>query len=161
MRLYHMDKVNNNSATTDYRKMSKDELAKEGLVISRLGHGGTKLDRKATAQYKNHLKELREECDEAERNNDIGRKERIGLAIQKIKQELADGIGRGGSLRKEVDPNNEKARKAVGNCIKRSLKQIEKADSNLWHHLYPNIHTGNFCSYTPDRSILWEISYHA
>jgi hypothetical protein len=51
-----------------------------------------------------------------------------------------------------------KARKAVSNCITASRKKIQQEHPELGRHLSrPILKTGFFCSYTPDKLISWEL----
>jgi hypothetical protein len=156
MEVYHAGKFNFDPATTHYSKMSKDQILREGLNISTLGHAGTTLDLKAIAQYKEDVRELRRERDDAERNNDLGRMEKLNIDIQTIEERLTACLARGGKLRTDANAN-EKARKNVTNSVKHSLSRISKTDPDLWRHLFDHIHTGTFCSYTPEKPTPWKL----
>lgn len=54
--------------------------------------------------------------------------------------------GRGGRAASHA----ERARSAVGKRIRDALKQISAVDPTLGRYLRATIHTGAFCSYTPD-----------
>lgn len=156
LQLYHLDKIDNGSSAINIRKMSKEELHKENLKISVFDDAGGSIDPKAVAQYKNSLKDFREEYDRADRDNDIGRKEIIDHEIHKLEDILASSLGLGGRIRADADPN-ERARSAVTNSIRHSRDKIKLIDENLWRHLFHHIRTGRYCSYTPEKPIPWKI----
>jgi hypothetical protein len=51
----------------------------------------------------------------------------------------------------------ERVRKAVTNRIRYSLDRIATEHDALGRHLANSVHTGTFCSYTPERPTTWEL----
>ena len=51
----------------------------------------------------------------------------------------------------------ERIRKAVTNRIRDSLDRIAAEHEALGRHLANAVHTGTFCSYTPERPAAWEL----
>jgi hypothetical protein len=51
----------------------------------------------------------------------------------------------------------ERARKAVTRRIRNAMRRITRAHPRLGQHLATSIRTGEFCSYQPERAILWSV----
>jgi hypothetical protein len=141
---------------TGHTGIDEEGLAQGRFTISGPRDAGTKLTPKTRAQYRNRLKELQEEREKAESINDKGRLENINRETEGIAQQLKSGVGLRGRLRKDGDLV-DKYRRAVANSITRALNEIEKENKKLWRHLYTHIKTGRFCSYTPEKTIPWEL----
>jgi len=118
-------------------------------------HAGDVLDARARAEYKERVTDLRAELEEATASGDLGRASRARQEIELISEQLAAAYGLHGRPRRAADPI-ERLRKAVGNRIKATLAKIREQHASLALHLANTIRTGVFCSYTPDRPILWE-----
>jgi hypothetical protein len=110
---------------------------------------GDVIDAQARATYKQRLSELREELEEARRFNDVGRTESLETEIEAITQELTRAIGLGGRHRKSGSAA-ERARINVSRAIAAVLKRITDDHPGLGEHLAARVHTGTFCSYSPD-----------
>jgi tetratricopeptide (TPR) repeat protein len=122
---------------------------------SDLGDAGTVLDPRAKADYRRRLGELKEELEEAERRNDLGRKERLREEFDFVTAELAAAIGLGGRDRKTAS-HVERARSMVSNRIRFSMGRIEAMDSALGRHLNESIRTGYLCAYLPRQPVDWQ-----
>jgi hypothetical protein len=121
-----------------------------------LGSAGEKSDREALAAYHAKLVELREELQEAKDNNDPGAQESIQEEIESYSQQIREGRGLGGRLRKESD-DRERVRKAVGVAVKRAIKDIAQYDQGLADHLSPRrLICGQNPCYVPDKDMQWE-----
>lgn len=119
-----------------------------------LGDAGEHLDGRAIVQYQRRLAELREELEEAERNNDLGR-------IDRAREELSfltDELSRAGRGRRTAS-HAERARVTVTRGIKVALERIQAAHPALARHLQATVRRGYFCSYTPDprHPIAWDL----
>jgi hypothetical protein len=124
--------------------------APDGLVRRHASSdAGDVLDAQARAAYKRRLEEAREELDEARRFNDLGRAERIEAEIETLMQELKRAVGLGGRNRK-AGSAAERARINVSRAIAAVVKKITDEHPQLGEHLAARVHTGAFCSYTPD-----------
>jgi non-specific serine/threonine protein kinase len=110
---------------------------------------GEVIDAQARAAYKRRLAELREELEEAQRFNDLGRVDRLQGEVDSITQELSRAIGLGGRHRK-VGSAAERARVNVSRAIAAVVKSITEEHPALGEHLAARVHTGTFCSYSPD-----------
>jgi hypothetical protein len=110
---------------------------------------GEAIDAQARVTYKRRLAELQEELEEARGFNDLGRIEPLEAEIDFITQELARAISLGGRHRK-VGSAAERARINVSRAIAAAVKRITDEHPALGEHLAATVHTGTFCSYTPD-----------
>ena len=118
--------------------------------------GPTVIDEPAKESYKRRIAELEQEIDEAETRGDT----EAGTAAQEerdfLVQELSSAYGLGGRARRTPD-HVERARKAVTRRIRDALGRIDRAHPALGRHLHASIRTGAFCSYQPERDIIWSV----
>jgi len=110
---------------------------------------GPLLDAQAKSEYKRRLDDLREELEEAERNDDLGRAAKAREEMEFIAEQLAAAVGLGGRDR-PVGADAERARLAVTKGIKAVLEKVRTNHPELARHFAASIKTGYFCSYTPD-----------
>jgi tetratricopeptide (TPR) repeat protein len=120
------------------------------------GNLGSVLDRRARADYKERLDELRDDLEEATRGGDLGRAARARHEIEEITRQLTAAYGLGGRPRTTGDPA-ERWRKAATNQIRRTLERIRGGHPDLGRHLENALRTGIFCSYVPERPITWRL----
>jgi non-specific serine/threonine protein kinase len=122
-----------------------------------LGDAGEMLDATAKAAYKARLESLQSELDEAEDFNDLARVERAKQEIDFLTSELARAVGLGGRDRRAAS-HAERARLNVTRAIRAAMENLARANPSLGQHLATTIHTGRYCSYTPDprAEITWE-----
>jgi 7-cyano-7-deazaguanine synthase in queuosine biosynthesis len=144
-----------NSGGEIYKKMCKEKLAEEGLVISNSGDGGDVIDAQALADYKREIKDLDGEIREAEENHDLARLETLRDQKELFLKHIMAASGLLGRTRK-FDDEYEKARKSITKCIIDSRRKIQKDHLALGQHLENSINTGSFCSYTPEKPTPWE-----
>jgi tetratricopeptide (TPR) repeat protein len=119
-----------------------------GLTPS-LGDAGEILDAQAKAEYRRRLDELEDEAEEALAFGDTERAARAEEERDFLVRELAGAIGLGGRDRRMGSPS-ERARVSVTRAIRSALARIREHSSALGDHLERTIHTGTYCSYTPD-----------
>ena len=119
---------------------------------------GPMLDVQAKADYRRRLAELREQLEEAERFNDVGRAEAARTEMEALATQLAQAVGLGGRDR-EAASDAERARVTVTLRVKAALEKIRRGHPSLGHHLTTCVHTGRFCSYVPDPAnpVPWDI----
>lgn len=117
---------------------------------------GEILDGQARGAYRARLAELREELDEAEQFADRGRIERTRAEIDFLTEQLASAVGLGGRDRR-AGRASERARAAVTQSIRGSLKRIAEAIPTLGPALSERVRTGTYCSYEPsaDAAVDW------
>lgn len=65
-------------------------------------------------------------------------------------------FGLGGRAKKAAD-SVERIRKTVTGRIRESLARIQKEHPELGLHFSRAIRTGTFCSYSPEKSINWQL----
>jgi non-specific serine/threonine protein kinase len=126
-------------------------------IHTELGDAGEHLDAQAKATYKQRLRELRAELDEAQAFNDLGRTDKIQAEIDFLTAELTRAVGLGGRVRKAASPL-ERARVNVTLAVKTALKRVTVHHATLGQYLARTIKTGYTCVYTPDPSqpVTWE-----
>jgi uncharacterized membrane protein len=119
-----------------------------GASVSQLGDAGELLDPRARAEYRRRLAELREELEEAEQANDLGRAERARDEVDMLAAQLSAAVGLGGRERRSGS-TSERARLTVTKRIKLALHKITDAHPALGRHLGASVKTGIFCAYRP------------
>ena len=110
---------------------------------------------RARAVYKQRLKDLAAEREDAEGVQDAERVDRLGAEMEFIRGELSAAYGLGGRIR-QLGGRHEQARKNVTNAIRYTLARIEKVHPVLGRHLRSAIKTGLFCSYRPEHPTAWD-----
>ena len=124
------------------------------------GHGATMaepdtgehVDRRALTAYRNRLREIDEELDEAQSWHDPARVERIEAERTALLREVAGATGLGGRPR-TASGSAERARVAVRKAIAAALDRIEAADPPTARLLRRSVHTGAVCRYEPDPDV--------
>jgi non-specific serine/threonine protein kinase len=129
--------------------------ARDGETMRGLGNAGDVLDAQARGEYRQRLRDLQEEAEEATRWGDAGRAGKLREEIEFLTDEIAAAVGLGGRARKAGDVA-DRARKAVTSRIRETIERIGREHPVLGRHLENAIRTGLFCSYQPDRSPGWE-----
>ena len=142
------------------------EIGALELTALASGHGttirqpgtGERLDRRALTAYRNRLRELDEELEEAQSWNDPARVERLEAERDALLRELAGATGLGGRAR-IAGSSAERARMAVRKAIAAALDRIDAEDPATARLLRRTIHTGNACRYEPDldHPITWRL----
>ena len=118
---------------------------------------GPMIDAAARSAYRRRLVDLEEEIDDASRDHDQGRLEKLGAEKDFLAAELSAALGLGGRVRVTGD-RTERARKAVAMRIGTALKAIETVHPELARHLRNSVATGRFCSYRPDQEQTWQLT---
>jgi hypothetical protein len=122
--------------------------------VQLLGSAGDVLDARALKEYRSKMTELQEEIQEAERNNDLGRAQKLKEDLHAVTEEVARATGLGGRNRKAAD-DRERARQSVSAAIHRALRAIKKEHEPLWKHLKNSLKIGEFLAYQPDQPTSW------
>jgi hypothetical protein len=162
------------AGTVVYLKSSKgmhdlaELLSRPGSEISCLDLAGASvadrgtgelIDAEARRRYENRLRELQSDIDLAESDGDPVREERAHAEFDAIVDHLTAALGLAGRPRRHVD-TSERARSAVTQRIRGSIKRIEAAHEQLGAHLRSSVNTGTFCSYRPERPVRWSVRTH-
>ncbi|MGH9178332.1 MAG: hypothetical protein ACRD0N_07250, partial [Acidimicrobiales bacterium] len=143
-------------AVTDPPATATDARTRTRTAVLRAGATEVALDDRARAAYRARLIVLRDDLEEAEANSDLARAEAARAEMDIIASELAAASGLGGRARTIGDPG-ERARKAVTQRIRNSLKRLSDVHPELAAHLDASIRTGRFCSYRPEHPIDWSL----
>jgi tetratricopeptide (TPR) repeat protein len=130
--------------------------SENGSAASRLvsagagnGHGREPIaDRRAIAEYKRRLEDIRSELTEAEGNNDAGRAACLRHEMDALVAQLSGVLGLGGQQR-TVSTDLERARSAVTKRIRDTLRRIQEENAPLGRHFAQTVQTGYFCAYAP------------
>jgi tetratricopeptide (TPR) repeat protein len=119
---------------------------------------GLVLDAKARAAYRRRLGDLRDELEEAAAYGDLGRTDKLRAEMEFLTEQLASAMGFGGAARRVGGPS-ERARSAVTQNIRSTLKRLVAALPALNEALARRIRTGAFCAYEPDptRPVAWRL----
>jgi hypothetical protein len=123
--------------------------AGELAVRPDLGDAGELLDATAKAAYRARLVELRAELAEAEGFHDPARAAKAQQEIDVLVGELARAVGLGGRDRRAAS-HAERARLNATRAIRAAIANLAAANPSLGRHLAATVHTGRYCSYTPD-----------
>lgn len=128
------------------------------LVGSNLDQASTGdvLDVTARRAYEERVRDLQRDIDEAEANNDVGRTERARVELDTLVDHLAAALGLGGRAR-ATGGAAERARSAVTQRIRSTIRRIESVDPRTGRHLRASIRTGTYCSYSPEEAIRWQM----
>jgi hypothetical protein len=121
----------------------------DDLHQARLSDLGPILDEQAKTAYRARLRELEEDLADATSWADPVRAARAHQEIQFLTGQLAAAVGLGGRDRRAGSPA-ERARVNITKAVKIALSRIRAHSPALADHLDATIHTGTFCSYTPD-----------
>lgn len=134
------------------------DLVEPGGAAAAAGGGvGPLLDDRATRAYRERLREIEDDLDEATAMADEARVARLRQERDLLVAELARAYGLGGRARTAADPV-ERARKAVSMRIATALRAMTAADPALGRHLDRSIVTGRYCSYRPETDTTWHVT---
>jgi tetratricopeptide (TPR) repeat protein len=134
-------------AATD--RSNRPPTRNDELHAGRLSDAGPVLDDRAKASYRARLLELEDDLNEATAWSDSVRATRIRAEMDFLADELAAAVGLGGRDRNAGSPA-ERARVNITRAIKAAQVRIRDHSTTLADHLDVTIHTGTFCSYSPD-----------
>jgi hypothetical protein len=121
----------------------------DDLHQARLSDLGPILDEQAKTAYRARLRDLEEDLAEATSWADPVRAARARQEMQFLTGQLAAAVGLGGRDRR-AGSAAEQARVNITKAVKTALARIRAHSPALADHLDATIHTGTFCSYTPD-----------
>jgi hypothetical protein len=117
---------------------------------------GEVLDLRARAEYRERLRDLELEIDDAEQAHDLGRVERLRGEEERLREALGAALGLGGRARRSGSPA-ERARVRVTRALREAIDRIRALDDGLGEHLARSIRTGTFCCYAPQEPTSWEV----
>jgi len=112
------------------------------------------LDERAKAAYRTRLTQLDEDIDAALARGADGRAAELDQERAALIDELRRAAGLGGRSRRLGD-DAERARKAVRERIRDTIRRLDAVHPALAAHLREAIRTGATCSYEPADSVTW------
>jgi hypothetical protein len=123
--------------------------AADGLPRGLHSDAGPALDTNSKSSYRERLRDLREELDEAISMGDSGKTAKVQEEIAFLSRELARAVGLGGRDRR-MSSESERARLRVTNVIRSAIRKTAKQHPALGRYLSISLRTGSFCSFEPD-----------
>ncbi|HZR81427.1 MAG TPA: AAA family ATPase [Candidatus Binatia bacterium] len=121
-------------------------------------HADEVLDAEARRAFRDRLAELREELQEAESFNDIGRADRLRDEMEALAGELTRATGLRGRDRR-AGTLAERARLNVTRAVRKAIAHVAEGCPRLGHHLSKSVETGRLCCYREDPTfpLVWEL----
>jgi pimeloyl-ACP methyl ester carboxylesterase len=139
---------------TRARPIPPSQVAEAGLAIE--GRGEPVIDQAARAHYQRRISELEQELEQAQERGGGEASAAAREELDALITELTAAYGLAGRPRRSPDPV-ERARKAVSRRLRHAMSRIARAHPRLGRHLTASIRTGMFCSYQPERDIVWSV----
>lgn len=139
-------------ATPD-REVHCLELA--GAAVDQSSAGGA-IDETARRAYEARIRELQDDLDEADAHHDVARSERVAAELDALVAHLASSLGLGGRAR-PAGANAERARSAVTQRVRATIRRLQRDHPELGRHLAASIRTGTFCAYRPEHPVDWDL----
>ena len=112
------------------------------------------LDARARRELTARAQALQQEIEDADRLNDIGRRERSREELEKIVETLSQAFGLAGKSRR-FGGAVEKARTAVTWRIRSAIRKAVAVHPALGKHLENSVRTGTYCTYAPEKALDW------
>ncbi len=135
------------------REISSLDLMGAGVVASTESEH---LDATARRDYERRIRELQEDIVRAEDDHDLGTAEKHRVEMDLLVDQLTAAMGLGGRSRTTSDPA-ERARSAVTQRVRSTLKRVREHHPALGAHLDRSVTTGLFCRYEPDDGTVWQL----
>lgn len=114
------------------------------------------IDSEALQSYRNRIRTLQEEIEEATDMGNIKTAAARHEELDALIEHLSAVTGLGGRHRKKGG-TVEKCRTAVTWRIRNAIKRVAEIHPELGKHLQVSIRTGVFCTYTPEHSLSWKL----
>jgi len=133
-----------------------DPAAGAELTVARSLGGDPVLDDEARTRYRARLADLDAELERAGRRGDAERGAALEQEREALLAELRSAIGLGGRARRLGD-EAERARKAVTNRIRDTLRKVHERHPALAEHLREAVSTGSTCRYAPAETVAWRL----
>jgi tetratricopeptide (TPR) repeat protein len=131
------------------RIMDPADAADRQIDSLEYGDAGPMLDVEARNEYRDRLRELRRELDQAQEFNDLGRVATLSKEMEFLEGELRRAVGLGGRERR-ASSASERLRIRVTNSIRAAVSRIQQYHPRFGAHLTVSIKTGSACYYRPD-----------
>ncbi|MGH8860848.1 MAG: ATPase, partial [Jatrophihabitantaceae bacterium] len=121
------------------------------------GDLGAVIDASARHAYRDRLRQLDRDADDADRDADVAWAAAIAAERDALVAELSTAYGLGGRPRRAGSPV-ERARTTVTARIRDSIRRIEPVHPEFGRHLRAAIRTGTLCSYEPEAAPTWRLT---
>jgi predicted ATPase/tetratricopeptide (TPR) repeat protein len=127
-------------------------------LIGGLGESdtGEVIDPGARRAYEQRIRELQADLDEADAAHDRARAERATAEMDALVDQLTAALGLGGQARRRGGAA-ERARSAVTQRIRSTMRRIEAVHPRLGRHLRASVRTGVYCAYAPEEPVRWTL----
>jgi hypothetical protein len=135
--------------------LSDADAGHPGAGVAR-SDAGELLDTQALAAYRQRLRDIDADLDEADAWADEGRSERLRFEREALIAEISAATGLDGRQRR-AGSTEERARVAVRKAITVAIDRIQRHDAALARLLHDTVRTGATCCYEPDpaRPVEW------
>jgi len=117
------------------------------------GSIGEVIDQESLRSYRDRIREIDEDLEEAIEFNDPLRQEKLSEEREAVLKQVQSAQGLGGRVRQKFD--SDRSRKTVCRAITRSVDAIQLVHPQLGLHLHKSIKLGLEVSYCPDVVIDW------
>lgn len=117
---------------------------------------GEVLDQAARRDYEQRIRDLQAEIDAADADNDYARADRARVELDVLVDHLTAALGLGGRSRRSGG-TAERARSAVTQRIRSTIRRLGTAHPELGRHLEASITTGTYCAYRPEHPVSWQL----
>ncbi len=114
------------------------------------------LDPAARRHYEERIRDLQTDLAEADDHHDTARSELLQAELDALVEQLASAVGLGGRSRRTAG-TAERARSAVTQRIRSTIKRIGGLHADLGAHLDRSVSTGVLCRYEPRPAVAWTI----
>lgn len=117
---------------------------------------GEVVDAEARRRYEQRLRDLQDDISEAERRSDLASLQTAQDEFDAIVEHLTKALGVGGRSR-SGGGTAERARSAVTQRIRTTIRRLEPVHPALARHLRASVATGTWCAYRPEREVTWTV----
>jgi hypothetical protein len=117
---------------------------------------GEVIDAAARRAYETRIRDLQDDVDDAELAHDLARAEHAQTELDALVDHLTNAVGLGRRTRR-ASGTAERARTAVTQRLRSTIRQLADAYPDLGRHLQASVNTGLYCSYTPPDDTTWHI----
>jgi predicted ATPase len=115
---------------------------------------GEVIDADARRAYEQRIRDLQAELDDADAAHDRARAELASAEMDALVDQLTAALGLGGQARRRGG-TAERARSAVTQRIRSTMRRIEAVHPRLGRHLRASVRTGVYCAYAPEEPVRW------
>jgi tetratricopeptide (TPR) repeat protein len=116
---------------------------------------GELIDDTARREYEQRVRDLQAVIDTAEADNDYVRADFARVELDAIVDQLTSTLGLGGR-RRRASGSAERARSAVTQRLRATIRRLGETNPALGRHLEVSIITGTYCSYKPEHPVTWQ-----